>query len=59
MHKLLIGLGGLAAVSLLVSGIAKHSHHGALGVLSNLSWAGFLASAAAVVIIGAGTLVRR
>jgi hypothetical protein len=58
MRKLLTALGAVAAVSLLLSGITKHSDHGVPGVVSNASWAAFLLAAATVLVVGAATLVR-
>jgi hypothetical protein len=57
-HRALTVLAGIAVAALLVSGLTKNEDHGVLEVISNASWAAFVASALAIVVVGAVTLVR-
>jgi hypothetical protein len=57
-RRVLVALAGIAVATLLVSGLTKTEDHGVLEVVSNASWAVFLCSALAIVVVGAASLIR-
>ena len=57
-RQTLIPLGALLVVCFVGAGVLKHEKSGALGVLSDAAWLGFLALAAFFIVVAMVTIVR-
>ena len=57
-RQTLIPLGVLLGVCFIGAGVLKHKHSGALGVLSNVAWLGFLVLTVFFIAVAVMTILR-
>lgn len=55
----LIALAAITAAFFVASGVLGNHNHGLLGVISDITWGGFLLSALLLIVLGGATLARR